>query len=62
MFPVSFPEAAEQAPAVKVKIHHPHVKKSKIMLGKAGVITTIEEESAPPPPMEDTKVTIVLRL
>ncbi|KAK7072813.1 Transcription initiation factor TFIID subunit 1 [Halocaridina rubra] len=40
---------------VKVKIPHPHVKKSKILLGKAGVITTIEEESPPPPPKSPDK-------
>ncbi|KAA0200102.1 hypothetical protein HAZT_HAZT011286 [Hyalella azteca] len=44
----------EEAP-VKVKIPHPHVKKSKILLGKAGVITTIEEESPPPPPKSPDK-------
>ena len=38
-----------------MKIPHPHVKKSKILLGKAGVITTIQEESPPPPPKETTK-------
>lgn len=40
---------------MKVKIPHPHVKKSKILLGKAGVITTIEEESPPPPPKSPDK-------
>lgn len=35
---------------VKVKIPHPHVKKSKILLGKAGVINVMEEDSPPPPP------------
>ena len=35
-----------------MKIPHPHVKKSKILLGKAGVITTNQEES---PPKETTK-------
>lgn len=44
----------DEAP-VKVKIPHPHVKKSKILLGKAGVITTIEEESPPPPPKSPDK-------
>ena len=37
-------------------IPHPHVKKSKLLLGKAGVITTIEEDSPPPPPKHDDKV------
>ena len=37
-------------------IPHPHVKNSKLLLGKAGVITTIEEESPPPPPKHDDKV------
>lgn len=40
---------------MKVKIPHPHVKKSKILLGKAGVITTIEEESPPSPPKSPDK-------
>ncbi|XP_076037164.1 transcription initiation factor TFIID subunit 1-like [Oratosquilla oratoria] len=44
----------DEAPQ-KVKIPHPHVKKSKILLGKAGVITTIEEESPPPPPKSPDK-------
>ncbi|KAK6628726.1 hypothetical protein RUM43_002542 [Polyplax serrata] len=35
---------------VKVKIPHPHVKKSKILLGKAGVINVMEQDSPPPPP------------
>ncbi|PNF40464.1 Transcription initiation factor TFIID subunit 1 [Cryptotermes secundus] len=34
----------------KVKIPHPHVKKSKILLGKAGVINVMEEDTPPPPP------------
>nr|XP_018899978.1 PREDICTED: transcription initiation factor TFIID subunit 1-like [Bemisia tabaci] len=34
----------------KVKIPHPHVKKSKILLGKAGVINVLEEDTPPPPP------------
>jgi len=37
-------------------IPHPHVKNSKLLLGKAGVITTIEEDSPPPPPKHDDKV------
>jgi transcription initiation factor TFIID subunit 1 len=34
----------------KVKIPHPHVKKSKILLGKAGVINVLAEDTPPPPP------------
>lgn len=34
----------------KVKIPHPHVKKSKLLLGKAGVINVLEEDTPPPPP------------
>lgn len=34
----------------KVKIPHPHVKKSKILLGKAGVINVLAEDLPPPPP------------
>ena len=37
-------------PQPKVKIHHPHVKKSKILLGKAGVINVLAEDTQPPPP------------
>uniref|UniRef100_A0A1Q3F3H4 Transcription initiation factor TFIID subunit n=1 Tax=Culex tarsalis TaxID=7177 RepID=A0A1Q3F3H4_CULTA len=37
-------------PAPKVKIPHPHVKKSKILLGKAGVINVLAEDTPPPPP------------
>ncbi|XP_044017521.1 transcription initiation factor TFIID subunit 1-like isoform X2 [Aphidius gifuensis] len=40
----------ENGPQPKVKIPHPHVKKSKLLLGKAGVITTLEEDAPPPPP------------
>lgn len=50
------PNAAQGAlPPVKVKIPHPHVKKSKILLGKAGVINVIEEDSPPPSPKNDDK-------
>lgn len=34
----------------KIKIPHPHVKKSKILLGKAGVINVLAEDTPPPPP------------
>ncbi|XP_055699483.1 transcription initiation factor TFIID subunit 1 isoform X1 [Phlebotomus papatasi] len=37
-------------PPPKVKIPHPHVKKSKILLGKAGVINVLQEDTPPPPP------------
>ncbi|CAB0008507.1 unnamed protein product [Nesidiocoris tenuis] len=40
----------EKSTPVKVKIPHPHVKKSKILLGKAGVINVLEEDSPPPTP------------
>ncbi|GLH03339.1 Transcription initiation factor TFIID subunit 1 [Gryllus bimaculatus] len=34
----------------KVKILHPHVNKSKILLGKAGVIKVMEDDAPPTPP------------
>lgn len=37
-------------PTPKIKIPHPHVKKSKILLGKAGVINVLAEDTPPPPP------------
>lgn len=37
-------------PTPKVKIPHPHVKKSKMLLGKAGVINVLQEDTPPPPP------------
>lgn len=40
----------ESGPQPKVKIPHPHVKKSKILLGKAGVINVLAEDTPPPPP------------
>ncbi|CAH1981121.1 unnamed protein product [Acanthoscelides obtectus] len=43
-------QVAGQATPVKVKIPHPHVKKSKILLGKAGVINVLQEDTPPPPP------------
>lgn len=39
---------------VKVKIPHPHVRKSKLLLGKAGVINVLEDD-APPPPSENNE-------
>ncbi|XP_017772378.1 PREDICTED: transcription initiation factor TFIID subunit 1 isoform X3 [Nicrophorus vespilloides] len=43
-------QIAGQATPVKVKIPHPHVKKSKILLGKAGVINVLQEDTPLPPP------------
>lgn len=43
-------QVAGQSTPVKVKIPHPHVKKSKILLGKAGVINVLQEDTPPPPP------------
>lgn len=40
----------DNGPQPKVKIPHPHVKKSKLLLGKAGVINVLEEDAPPPPP------------
>lgn len=40
----------DNGPTPKVKIPHPHVKKSKLLLGKAGVINVLEEDTPPPPP------------
>lgn len=40
----------DNATPVKVKIPHPHVKKSKLLLGKAGVINVLEEDTPLPPP------------
>ncbi|XP_047505448.1 transcription initiation factor TFIID subunit 1 [Pieris napi] len=40
----------ERGPQPKVKIPHPHVKKSKLLLGKAGVINVLQEDAPPPPP------------
>ncbi|XP_065160409.1 transcription initiation factor TFIID subunit 1 isoform X2 [Atheta coriaria] len=43
-------QIAGQTPMPKVKIPHPHVKKSKILLGKAGVINVLQEDTPPPAP------------
>ncbi|XP_069701181.1 transcription initiation factor TFIID subunit 1 isoform X2 [Periplaneta americana] len=43
-------QRSDSAVPAKVKIPHPHVKKSKILLGKAGVINVMEEDTPPPPP------------
>ncbi|XP_014237505.1 transcription initiation factor TFIID subunit 1 [Trichogramma pretiosum] len=42
-------------PQPKVKIPHPHVKKSKLLLGKAGVINVLEEDAPPPPPKSPSR-------
>ncbi|XP_065225060.1 transcription initiation factor TFIID subunit 1 isoform X2 [Planococcus citri] len=42
-------QRADNVTPVKVKIPHPHVKKSKLLLGKAGVINVLEEDTPPPP-------------
>ncbi|PSN40376.1 Transcription initiation factor TFIID subunit 1 [Blattella germanica] len=43
-------QRSDSVTPAKVKIPHPHVKKSKILLGKAGVINVMEEDAPPPPP------------
>nr|CAD7459086.1 unnamed protein product [Timema tahoe] len=43
-------QRSDSATPAKVKIPHPHVKKSKILLGKAGVINVMEEDAPAPPP------------
>lgn len=40
---------------VKVKIPHPHVRKSKLLLGKAGVINVLEDDTPPPPSENNDK-------
>ena len=40
----------DNMPQPKVKIPHPHVKKSKLLLGKAGVINVLEEDAPLPAP------------
>lgn len=40
---------AEAVVPAKVKITHPHIKKSKILLGKAGVINNVLKDDVPPP-------------
>jgi transcription initiation factor TFIID subunit 1 len=42
-------QRADNAIPTKVKIPHPHVKKSKLLLGKAGVINVLQEDAPPPP-------------
>lgn len=40
----------QEGPIKKVKIIQKHVKKSRMMLNRSGIINVIEEESPPPPP------------
>eukprot|EP00095_Tigriopus_kingsejongensis_P010565 maker-scaffold2286_size17589-snap-gene-0.4 protein:Tk10565 transcript:maker-scaffold2286_size17589-snap-gene-0.4-mRNA-1 annotation:"transcription initiation factor tfiid subunit 1 isoform x2" len=42
-------------PTRKVKIIQKHVKKSRMLLNRSGIISVIEEESPPPPPKVDNK-------
>jgi transcription initiation factor TFIID subunit 1 len=42
-------------PVKKVKIIQKHVKKSRMLLNRSGIISVIEEESPPPPPKLDNK-------
>ena len=39
----------------KIKIIQKHVKKSKLLLNRAGIISVVEEESPPPPPKHDDR-------
>lgn len=50
MFSIYFKFCSDSVAPVKVKIPHPHVKKSKLLLGKAGVINVLQEDAPPPPP------------
>ena len=38
-----------EEPTRKIKIIQKHVKKSKLLLNRAGIISVVEEESPPPP-------------
>ncbi len=42
-------------PVKKVKIIQKHVKKSRMLLNRSGIISVVEEESPPPPPKLDNK-------
>ncbi len=42
-------------PVRKVKVIQKHVKKSRMLLNRSGIISVIEEESPPPPPKNDDK-------
>ena len=44
-----------EEPTRKIKIIQKHVKKSKLLLNRAGIISVIEEESPPPPPKNDDR-------
>ncbi|KAH9633342.1 hypothetical protein HF086_004056 [Spodoptera exigua] len=47
---LGIPDDVDPSKITRVKIPHPHVKKSKILLGKAGVINVLQEDAPPPPP------------
>lgn len=49
-------EKCKNATPAKVKISHPHVKKSKLLLGKVGVINVLEEDSQLPLPKSPDQV------
>ena len=44
-----------EEPIRKIKIIQKHVKKSKLLLNRAGIISVVEEESPPPPPKNDDR-------
>ena len=44
-----------EEPTRKIKIIQKHVKKSKLLLNRAGIISVVEEESPPPPPKTDDR-------
>jgi len=44
-----------EEPTRKIKIIQKHVKKSKLLLNRAGIISVVEEESPPPPPKNDDR-------
>ena len=49
----------QEGPIKKVKIIQKHVKQSRMMLNRSGIINVIEEESPPPPPKVIDKVECV---
>merc|ERR1719354_807772 len=44
-----------EEPQRKIKIIQKHVKKSKLLLNKHGLISVVEEEAPPPPPKNDDR-------
>ena len=44
-----------EEPTRKIKIIQKHVKKSKLLLNRAGIISVVEEESPPPPSKNDDR-------